>query len=99
MPAEYPQSKAPNFALSGIWLSEVANESARISLETLWVEVGPGVPICFTWVDWLKSTLLQSIGATEQLIVTNVNQEQGIKTHPCTKVLQFLFSVLSIMCF
>lgn len=81
MPAEYPQSKAPSFALSGIWLSEAAKGSVHKLLEALWVENGPGVPICFAWIEALKSTLLESIGASEQLMITNVHQEQGVDNY------------------
>ncbi|GMH38623.1 hypothetical protein BSKO_06507 [Bryopsis sp. KO-2023] len=74
---EYPSTKPPEFTLNGSWLSQAHQQSVETSLQHQWEEMGPGVPTCFTWIDWLKSSFLESVGVSDRLVISDVTQAQS----------------------
>lgn len=69
MPPGYPLCDPPRFSLTGVWLSTKIVHLATSSLQGLLEDAGPGVPICFAWIDWLKTTMLESLGGLDPLVI------------------------------
>ncbi|GAB4815328.1 hypothetical protein N2152v2_002374 [Parachlorella kessleri] len=64
----YPSSHPPQLAsLSALWLSGQQAAELRRQLQQLWEEQGPGLPVCFTWADWLQNSSLEHLGAAQTL--------------------------------
>eukprot|EP00210_Caulerpa_lentillifera_P004215 g4020.t1 len=58
---DYPSHIRPKFHLSCFWLSESQLNLAERELEQQWSDQF-GTQICFTWIDWLHTGLLESLG-------------------------------------
>lgn len=41
------------------------------------VSQGPGMPICYTWIEWLQSSCLDAIGASCALELARLAAEDG----------------------
>ena len=67
--AGYPSQHPPGVSLSALWLTAAAAAQLEGQLQQLWVEQGPGAPVCYTWADWLQSSALQHLGAAEALVL------------------------------
>ncbi|CAD7702988.1 unnamed protein product [Ostreobium quekettii] len=65
----YPCSQPPNFRLSCIWLSNMQLSKLCGQLDELWVKDGAGMPICFTWIDWIKTSALEFLGIGATLLL------------------------------
>ena len=63
----YPSQQQPEVSLSGLWLSASQAAELEAQLAELWHEQGPGLPVCYSWADWLQSSALQHLGASEVL--------------------------------
>lgn len=64
----YPSAEPPQLlSLSALWLSPAQAGALAGHLQQLWEEQGPGLPVCFTWADWLQSSALGALGAAEVL--------------------------------
>ncbi len=53
-----------------IWLAQHHVQALSEALLKQWAEQGPGGPIMFTWVDWLRSSALERLGLQRQLVIT-----------------------------
>ena len=56
-PHSYPSDASPHFTLSCLWLEAPELSAICGQLDELWQDQ-PGVPIVFTWVDWLQNNTL-----------------------------------------
>jgi RWD domain len=59
--------------LAGSWLQSSQVEALQQHLDVLWQEQGAGSPICFTWLDWIKSSALGHLGIKDTLLITQSN--------------------------
>ena len=58
LPPEYPTCGAPRFTLGGTWLSRDQLNAICGMLDQLW-ETSPGMPILYTWIDWIENSCLR----------------------------------------
>jgi hypothetical protein len=65
----YPSRCPPQVTIQALWLSAGAIQRLQQQLGAEWAEQGPGTPICYTWVDWLKHSALDFLGASTALLV------------------------------
>lgn len=63
----YPSQQQPEVSLSALWLSTSQSAQLELQLAALWHEQGPGAPVCYSWADWLQSSALLHLGASESL--------------------------------
>lgn len=77
----YPSAKPPQLlSLSALWLSPAQAGALAGHLQQLWEEQGPGLPVCFTWADWLQSSALGALGAAEVLTLERRGGGGGAST-------------------
>lgn len=72
----YPSQQQPEVSLSGLWLSASQAAELEAQLAALWQEQGPGLPVCYIWADWLQSSTLQHLGASEVLLLAGLPSGQ-----------------------
>eukprot|EP00210_Caulerpa_lentillifera_P000153 g148.t1 len=60
---EYPEEQEAKFHLSCCWLSQKQLNWIEDELNRIWMEQ-PGTQICFSWIDWLHTELLDGLGMT-----------------------------------
>ncbi len=60
-----------------LWLSKAHATSLAAALAKCWEEQGPGAPITFTWLDWLKSSALEHLGVNTHLVVPSSGPGAG----------------------
>mmetsp|Transcript_27251 Transcript_27251/g.59541 ORF Transcript_27251/g.59541 Transcript_27251/m.59541 type:complete len:579 (-) Transcript_27251:897-2633(-) len=68
-PPSYPSTCPPTITLNAMWLSPEHMASITSALHTLWQEQGPGLPVCFTWIDWVQHSVLEHLHIQDTLIV------------------------------
>eukprot|EP00879_Flechtneria_rotunda_P005743 GHRR01006044.1.p1 GENE.GHRR01006044.1~~GHRR01006044.1.p1 ORF type:complete len:829 (+),score=331.90 GHRR01006044.1:542-3028(+) len=68
LPAAYPgdSADAPLVQLQACWLSAQHEVMLKQHLQQLWQECKPG-PVCYIWLDYLKSSALQDLGIVQEL--------------------------------
>ena len=71
-PASYPAVDPPEARLSAFWLSPAQLETLQNKLSELWQEQ-VGMPVCYTWADWLKTSALEHLGITDTLLLEDGN--------------------------
>ncbi|KAL5016246.1 hypothetical protein ScPMuIL_005835 [Solemya velum] len=71
---EYPSAAPPTFTLSCLWLSGQQLSSLCQQLDKLWQE-SLGMPVIFTWVDWLENNTLSFFGMEDVLIMMSPVEE------------------------
>ncbi|KAG2447213.1 hypothetical protein HYH02_007953 [Chlamydomonas schloesseri] len=78
LPPTYPAADPPELDIQALWLSEVQAAQLRAALLQQWSEAGPGGPISFTWVDWLRGEALAELGLTKggKLVLRRGQQQQ-----------------------
>lgn len=63
--------------LQALWLSKAHAASLAAALARCWEDQGPGAPITFTWLDWLKSSALEHLGVNTHLVVPSSGPGAG----------------------
>lgn len=58
LPNSYPSSDPPSYAVSCVWMSPKQLTLVCQELDRLWTE-SSGMPILFSWIDWLQENLLR----------------------------------------
>lgn len=66
----YPSEPPQVLCLSALWLSPQQAAALEEQLQALWEEQGPGLPICFSWAEWLHTQALQHLGIQEALVLS-----------------------------
>lgn len=74
LPSTYPSEQPPAFQMSAPWLTHQQLQQLQRHLSSLWDE-SPGLPICYTWVDWLQQDSLNHLGLTETLDLSSFAQK------------------------
>jgi hypothetical protein len=69
IPPGYPQDEQPQIQLFCEWLSVQQIRSLQQHLAGLWREQGPGLPIGFTWIDWLQNEALSFLGWQDAFVL------------------------------
>ncbi|KAG2444472.1 hypothetical protein HXX76_001224 [Chlamydomonas incerta] len=64
LPPTYPAADPPELDIQALWLSGAQAAQLRAALLEQWAAAGPGAPISFTWVDWLRGEALAELGLT-----------------------------------
>ncbi len=57
--------------LQAVWLSQQQVALLEQQLHQLWEDQGAGFPICFTWLDWLKTEALPFLGVSSTLVLSD----------------------------
>lgn len=57
----YPSHEPPGISLQAIWLTPSQQQALKRQLQSQWDEQGAGYPICFSWLDFLKTCSLETI--------------------------------------
>ncbi|KAG2493664.1 hypothetical protein HYH03_008178 [Edaphochlamys debaryana] len=68
-PPSYPAAEPPRVALRAPWLRPGQAAALRTALLQLWDEQGPGGPVAWTWLEWLRMDALQALGLTRELLL------------------------------
>ncbi|KAL3700597.1 hypothetical protein R1sor_018619 [Riccia sorocarpa] len=66
LPVSYPSHSPPLFTLSCLWLNSSKLSRLCTSLDQLW-EAEQGQVVVYSWVEWLKTQTLSSLGISEKL--------------------------------
>ena len=66
LPSNYPSEQPPILQMSAPWLTHQQLQQLQHHLTSLWAD-SPGLPICYTWVDWLQQDSLNHLGLSETL--------------------------------
>ncbi|XP_013407485.1 E3 ubiquitin-protein ligase RNF14 isoform X2 [Lingula anatina] len=69
LPNSYPSQEAPSFSLSCLWLTATQLGALCQQMDKLWEEMH-GMPIIYTWVDWLENNALNFLGITDTIIIS-----------------------------
>ena len=87
-PQDYPSASPPGAAISACWLAPDQAQHLQDHLYEIWDDQGPGLPVCFTWLDWLQSSTMEHLGIHETLFLAPVaaanarNAAMPIMQHP-----------------
>ncbi|XP_069126310.1 E3 ubiquitin-protein ligase RNF14-like [Argopecten irradians] len=76
-PPEYPACGPPQFTLSAIWLSWQQLGALCEMLDKLWEE-SRGMPILYTWIDWLENNSLSFLGLLDHIILRETSPEDNV---------------------
>ncbi|KAL8566778.1 hypothetical protein ACOMHN_005729 [Nucella lapillus] len=77
LPPNYPSKAPPSFALSCVWLRGTQISALCRQLDELW-EATPGMPILFSWIDWLEKESFSCLGLTDKLVlVSDIEEDSG----------------------
>ncbi|KAL2650936.1 hypothetical protein R1flu_019064 [Riccia fluitans] len=66
LPGSYPSHSPPLFTLSCMWLNSSRLSKLCTSLDKLWDEE-QGQVVLYSWIEWLKTQTLSSLGISEKL--------------------------------
>lgn len=66
LPRNYPSEQAPNLHLTAPWLTHQQLQLLQQHLLGMWNDA-PGLPICYTWIDWLQQGSLQHLGLSDAI--------------------------------
>lgn len=69
IPPSYPQQDPPHCQLFSEWLSPRQIRILHQHLEDLWTQQGPGLPIGFSWIDWLQNEALTCLGLQDGILL------------------------------
>lgn len=72
----YPSQQQPEVSLSALWLSTSQAAQLELQLAALWHEQGTGAPVCYSWADWLQSSALLHLSASESLLLAGQPSSQ-----------------------
>ncbi|KAL4231556.1 hypothetical protein ACF0H5_009137 [Mactra antiquata] len=83
LPQTYPLYDPPVFVLSCIWLSTSQLTVICQHLDKLWEEskggeAEPGMPVLYTWLDWLQENTLSTLGITSHLTVSSYQVDDDV---------------------
>ncbi|XP_019645634.1 PREDICTED: E3 ubiquitin-protein ligase RNF14-like [Branchiostoma belcheri] len=81
LPLTYPSHAPPCFVISCLWLDGTKLSTLCKQLDALWEE-SKGLPIIYTWVDWLQSSTIQFLGLDDYIILMPVSMRFGVGTTP-----------------
>lgn len=66
LPRNYPSEQPPALRLNAPWLTHQQLQQLQQHLLGMWDD-SPGLPICYTWVDWLQQDSLHHLGLSEAI--------------------------------
>lgn len=67
----YPSAEPPKvLSLSAAWLTASQASVLEAQLLHLWEEQR-GLPVCYTWAEWLRTSALHYLGAEEALVLSS----------------------------
>lgn len=66
LPSTYPSEQPPNARISATWLTSHQIQQLQQHLLDMW-NAASGLPICYTWVDWLQQDALAYLGISDTL--------------------------------
>lgn len=66
LPGNYPSEQPPHLHLSAPWLTHQQLQQLQQHLLGMWSD-SPGLPICYTWVDWLQQDSLHHLGLSDAI--------------------------------
>lgn len=81
-PPTYPSLHPPQFQVVATWLSPSQIALLRKDLQSQWEEQGPGLPVCFTWMQRLQADTLSLLGLRQQLVIAGHPEDMGGPTVP-----------------
>jgi hypothetical protein len=67
LPASYPSSRPPVVKVHAAWLTAQQRRQLERGLDTCWEEQGPGLPVLFAYLEWLKEATLEHLGICSSL--------------------------------
>ena len=66
LPHNYPSEQPPALHLTAPWLTHQQLQQLQQHLLGMWND-SPGLPICYTWVDWLQQDSLKHLGLSDAI--------------------------------
>lgn len=66
LPSTYPSEQPPNARINATWLTAHQIQQLQQHLLDMW-NAASGLPICYTWVDWLQQDALVYLGISDTL--------------------------------
>jgi len=66
LPSTYPSEQPPNARINATWLTSHQVQQLQQHLLDMW-NAAAGLPICYTWVDWLQQDSLAYLGISDTL--------------------------------
>lgn len=60
---DYPAEQAPLCRVAAMWLSKRQSRELEAELASLWQAQGPGLPVGYTWAEWLQTSALNHLTA------------------------------------
>jgi hypothetical protein len=80
LPHDYPSTRPPSCTLAANWLAPQQAAQLAQQLQDLWQQQGPGAPIIFEWVDWLRGEALACLGISDSLhLGQNHDRQQRVE--------------------
>lgn len=71
-PTQYPSALPPKASISAAWLTPQQAQRLEGHLYKMWDDQGPGLPVCFTWLDWLQAYTTEHLGISSVLYLLPV---------------------------
>lgn len=71
-PTQYPSALPPKASISAAWLTPQQAQRLEGHLYKMWDDQGPGLPVCFTWLDWLQAYTMEHLGISSVLYLLPV---------------------------
>jgi E3 ubiquitin-protein ligase RNF14 len=68
-PVTYPSQEPPDVRVTGSWLGPQQQQQLAAALLASWEEEAPGAPVCYQWLEWLRSNALQHLGMAGSLVI------------------------------
>lgn len=83
LPSTYPSEQPPNARISATWLTSHQIQQLQQHLLDMW-NAASGLPICYTWVDWLQQDALAYLGISDTLDLSQFAAPGISSTHDQT---------------
>jgi hypothetical protein len=71
LPPGYPAADPPAVRVSAGWLRRAQSAALEAQLAETWAEQGPGAPVLFAYLDWLKEGALAHLGLADTLLLSS----------------------------
>ncbi|MEW5320281.1 MAG: hypothetical protein WDW38_011363 [Sanguina aurantia] len=73
--AQQSSTYHPSSLPSALWLGAQQLQLLTAALLRQWEEQGPGVPIVYTWLDWLQSCALSELAVSDTLVLSPQHEQ------------------------
>lgn len=68
-PVTYPSHEPPDVQVTGSWLGPQQQQQLAAALLASWEEEALGAPVCYQWLEWLRSNALQHLGIGGTVVI------------------------------